>query len=88
MNSLTWHINNPNDDDACNFMETTQALGLHQNITFLTHASCLELCEDVSFMDCPFCIVHGGMDTVSQKFDANQCTPPPAPDIPSLSAVS
>ena len=33
------HINNPNDDDACNFMETTQALGLHQNITFPTHVS-------------------------------------------------
>ena len=31
------HINNPNDDDACNFMETTQALGLQQNITFPTH---------------------------------------------------
>ena len=31
------HINNPNDDDACNFLQTTQALGLHQNITFLTH---------------------------------------------------
>ena len=28
------HINNPNDDDACNFMETTEVLGLHQNITF------------------------------------------------------
>ena len=33
------HINNPNDDDACNFMETTQVLGLHQNITFPTHIS-------------------------------------------------
>ena len=33
------HINNHNDDDACNFMETTQALGLHQNITFPTHVS-------------------------------------------------
>ena len=31
------HINSPNDDDACNVMETTQALGLHQNITFPTH---------------------------------------------------
>ena len=31
------HINNPNDDDACNFMETTQVHGLHQNITFPTH---------------------------------------------------
>ena len=31
------HINNPNDDGACNFMETTQALGLNQNITFPTH---------------------------------------------------
>ena len=31
------HINNPNDDDACNFLETTQALGFHQNITFPTH---------------------------------------------------
>ena len=31
------HINNANDDDACNFMETTQALGLHQNITFPTY---------------------------------------------------
>ena len=28
------HINNPNDDDACNFMETIQALGIQQNITF------------------------------------------------------
>ena len=28
------HINGPNDDDACNFIETTQALGLHQNISF------------------------------------------------------
>ena len=33
------HINNPNDDDACNFMETTQVLGLHQNITFPMHIS-------------------------------------------------
>ena len=33
------HINNPNDDHACNFLETTQALGLHQNITFPTHVS-------------------------------------------------
>ena len=30
-------INNPNDDDACNFMETTQMLGVQQNITFPTH---------------------------------------------------
>ena len=30
------HVNNPNDDDACNFMETTQVLGLYQNITFPT----------------------------------------------------
>ena len=30
-------VNNPNDDDACNFLETTQALDLHQNITFPTH---------------------------------------------------
>ena len=34
------HINNPNDDDACKFMETTQALGLQQNIAFPTHVSC------------------------------------------------
>ena len=27
-------INDPDDDNACNFIETTQALGLHQNITF------------------------------------------------------
>ena len=34
------HINNSNDDDACNFMETTQkVLGLHLNITFPTHVS-------------------------------------------------
>ena len=33
------HINSPNDDDACNFMEMTQAFGLHQNITFPTHVS-------------------------------------------------
>ena len=31
------HINSPNDDDACNIMEITQVLGLHQNITFPTH---------------------------------------------------
>ena len=33
------HINNPNNDDACNFMETRQVLGLHQNIIFPTHVS-------------------------------------------------
>ena len=33
------HFNDPNDDDACNFIETTQALGLHQNISFPTHVS-------------------------------------------------
>ena len=33
------HINDPNDDDACNFIESTQALGLQQNISFPTHVS-------------------------------------------------
>ena len=33
------HINDPNDDGACNFIETKQALGLHQNILFPTHVS-------------------------------------------------
>ena len=33
------HVNDPNDDDACNFIETVQALGLHQNISFPTHVS-------------------------------------------------
>ena len=37
MGDFNLHVNNPNDDDACNFLETTQALGLHQNITFPTH---------------------------------------------------
>ena len=33
------YYNDPNDDDASNFIETTQALGLHQNISFSTHVS-------------------------------------------------
>ena len=33
------HINDPNDDNVCNFIDTTQALGLYQNISFPTHVS-------------------------------------------------
>ena len=33
------HVNNPNDDDAANFLETNAALGLKQHVTFATHTS-------------------------------------------------
>ena len=33
------HINDPNDEDVYNLIETTQALGLNQNISFPTHVS-------------------------------------------------
>ena len=33
------HINDPNDDDVCNFIETTQAHSLHKNISFPIHVS-------------------------------------------------
>ena len=39
MGDFNLHINDPNDDDACNFIETTQALGFHQNISFPIHVS-------------------------------------------------
>ena len=34
----------------------------------------LQQCEDICLTDWPLCVVHGGADTVSQKFDVNQCT--------------
>ena len=33
------HVNDPNDDNAMNFIETTQALALEQHIRFPTHTS-------------------------------------------------
>ena len=36
----------------------------------------------------PFAFVHGEAVTVIQEFNTNQCTPPPVPDTPTLSAAS
>ena len=33
------HLNNPNDDNAMNFIETTEALALEQHVRFPTHTS-------------------------------------------------
>ena len=33
------HVNNPNDEDAANFLETNTALGLKQHVRFATHTS-------------------------------------------------
>ena len=33
------HVNNPNNEDASNFLETNTALGLKQHVKFLTHTS-------------------------------------------------
>ena len=33
------HVNNPDDEDAASFLETNEALGLMQHVTFATHSS-------------------------------------------------
>ena len=33
------HVNNPNDEDAANFLDTNTALGLKQHVRFATHTS-------------------------------------------------
>ena len=33
------HVNNPNDEDSASFLETNEALGIKQHVTFATHTS-------------------------------------------------
>ena len=39
LGNFNLHVNDPNDDNAMNFIESTQALALQQHVNFSTHAS-------------------------------------------------
>ena len=39
LGNFNLHVNDPNDDNAMNFIESTQALALQQHVNFSTHIS-------------------------------------------------
>ena len=53
------HVNNPEDKDAANFLDTTTALGLKQHVNFVTHTSgstldhiFMEVISEIGIVDC------------------------------------
>ena len=50
LHDFNLHVNDPNDDNATNFLETTQALALEQQVKFPTHTSGNML--DLVFKNC------------------------------------
>ena len=63
------HVNNPNDEDAANFLETNAALGLKQYVRLATHTSGNTL--DVIFTE-----VNGGIgvaDCIPDSYISDHC---------------
>ena len=63
------HVNNPNDEDAANFLETNAALGLKQHVTFATHTS-------GNTLDLIFTEVNGGIgvaDYIPDSYISDHC---------------
>ena len=57
------HVNNPDDEDAASFLETNEALGLTQHVTFATHSSGTTL-------DLIFTEINGGIGVVDCIYDS------------------
>ena len=63
------HVNNPNDEDAASFLETNEALGLKQHVTFATHTS-------GNTLDLIFTEINGGIgiaDCISDSYISDHC---------------
>ena len=63
------HVNNPNDEDAANFLETNAALGLKQHVRFTTHTS-------GNTLDLIFTEVNGGIgvaDCIPDSYISDHC---------------
>ena len=63
------HVNNPDDEDAASFLETNEALGLMQHVTFATHSS-------GNTLDLIFTEINGGIgvaDCVSDSYISDHC---------------
>ena len=65
------HVNNPNYEDAASFLETNEALGLKQHVTFATHTS-------GNTLDLIFTEINGGIgvaDCIPDSYIGSlQCT--------------
>ena len=63
------HVNNPDDEGAASFLETNEALGLMQHVTFATHSS-------GNTLDLIFTEINGGIgvaDCVSDSYISDHC---------------
>ena len=63
------HVNNPNDEDAASFLETNEALGLKQHVTFATHTS-------GNTLDLIFTEINGGIgvaDCIPDSYISDHC---------------
>ena len=59
------HVNNPEDEDAANFLDMTTALGLKQHVKSVTHTSgntldliFTEVITDIGIADCKLGLFH------------------------------
>ena len=63
------HVNNADDEDAASFLETNEALGLKQHVTFPTHTS-------GNTLDLIFTEINGGIgvaDCISDSYILDHC---------------